>query len=102
MRTWRKDGAGEVVASSPPPAPYVAGVVHPAGLDVPFRFAPRPMSEALAYALDNAHDDGYNERGLGGGGQCIIRKTQRTTPRKGNTWRGKQAHRMPYGPKRTW
>ena len=101
MATWCKRASGKVQAYRDA-APTVASVVRPADMDKPFRFAPRPISPALAYALDNAHDDGWCEKGWHGGGECRIRKTQRTQPRKGNTWRGKQAHRMPYGPKRTW
>lgn len=37
-------------------------------------------------------DDGWDESGWHGGGTCTVRKTMRTKPRKGTTWRGKQAH----------
>jgi len=41
---------------------------------------------------------GWDERGWHGGGEQVIRRTQRGTPRKGNTREGRYAHRI----ERTW
>lgn len=45
---------------------------------------------------------GWDERGWHGGGEQPCRSKVRRTPKRGNTHAGRKAHRMPYGPGRTW
>jgi hypothetical protein len=78
MTVHRKDGRGKVTTDKPETTILPAHVL---------------VEMALS---------GWDERGWHGGGEQECRATQRQNPKKGNTWRGKQAHRMPYGPKRTW
>jgi hypothetical protein len=70
--------------------------------------APKAQAEPYAPTILPTHVlvdmamPGWDERGWHGGGLVPVRKTQRTAPKKGNTATGRRAHRMPYGPGRTW
>ena len=55
-----------------------------------------------AHVLAEMALPGWDERGWHGGGMQTVRSTQRRNPKRGNTRNGKAAHRMPYGPGRTW